>query len=423
MKRLLCLSALIPLLLFAETYNLNQIQDIAIKNNYTLKSKEIQANSKEFQVKSKKSNNYPRLLLKGNASYCSEVSEIKILTFKKEIGTNEKYDLNLQIQQPIWTGNRISSEIDYANKDLLSSNSEIKILKDQIYYQTAVLYYNLLLTDKYTLIINESINRLDNQLNRIKNLYKSKQAIAQDTLDIANKRLELLTQKIEIDYQKPIIMAQLKQLMNIDYDFEIDHDVVMTTYFNDLAVYQNQALANREEFKKIKLEIEKLELQSTIVHSALLPQVFAQAEYHYANPGVQMESQWDDYYTAGIGFSVNLFDWNETSDKNMLIKNSVKQMLNEKSQLELNIKADVEQLYWQIKSNQQQYITCLKLVEQETQRYQLTKTKYENAQITALDLLDVETKVREANHKLEQIMINLKLNEAKMNYLRGNIGR
>lgn len=419
MKKLLMLLFLLPVLLLSKELSLNEIKQIAFENNLNLQKQKIKMESESIQIQSEQRQNLPTFSLKGIASHQTDVTEMTLGLQKKEIGTHNRYDLILSAQQLLWTGNRIKNQKTLAETDLIISNHEMDQIKKNIAFQCTQLYYQILLRQKQIDICSESIKRLDYQLTRIKKLEQEKLAIPQDTLDIANKKLELLTQKSDLNNQKQLLMIDLKELMNEPEDVTIKEETPIDPQMLPLNEYQNLALDHRDELKVLKTQLDKSVIQQKIIRSAILPQIYTQAEYHYANPGVQQEEGWNPYLSAGIGFTWSPFDWGITQNKEKRTLAQIKILQKEEEKTKQNIKHSIEKLYLNMIYQKDQIALLAQLHTQEMTRYQITEKKYQQAQLSNLDLLEIESKLSEAKIKYEIGKVNLELMHAQMSYYCG----
>ncbi len=419
MKKWMLILFLLPVLLLSRELSLNEIKQIAIKHNLNLQKQEIKIESEKIQIQSEQRLNLPTFTLKGNASHQTDVTEMTIGFQKKEIGTNNRYDFIVSAQQLLWTGNRIKNQKRLAEADLIISNNEMDQLKKTITFQCTQLYYQILLRQKQIDICKESIKRLDFQLTRIKKLEQEKLAIPQDTLDIANKKLELLTQKSDLTNQKQMLLIDLKELMNETEELSIKEESAIDHQMLALNDYQGLALNNRDELKILKAQLDKSAIQQKIIRSAVHPQIYTQAEYHMANPGVQQEEGWNPYLSAIIGFSWSPFDWGITQNKEKRTRSQMKIIQKEEDRLTQNIKHSVEKLYLSMIYQNDQIQLLNQLLIQEEQRYRISEKKYQQAHLSNLDLLDIESKLSEAKIKYEIGKINLELMHAQMNFYCG----
>jgi len=410
---------LFSVILFAEEMTLQDIQKRAVESNLTISQLKSKIDAQSLQIKIEQNQKLLQFSLKSSMLYNTDVPEMNLGLVTKEIGTHERYDYYLQVQQLLWSGKRVSSQIKIAGLEKENLELEIKNLEDKVKFRCSQLYYQVLLKQKQAEITNESISRLDKQLIKIRQLYIEKQAIPQDTLDIANKKLELISVKNDLLNQTKMLLLELKELMNTNEDIQLKVVLNELSSLNTLAYYQQNALQQRVEFKQLKTRSDIITKQKDTIGSASLPQIYAFGELHYANPGMQQEEGWNPYASTGISFSWTPFDWKSTQHKKSQADHSLKHLKLEEQRLKNQINREIEQLYLNIEFYIQQSDLLDKLSQQEDLRYELTSKKYENQAVSNLDLLEVESRASEAKIKYEINQINIKLLYAQMAYYCG----
>ncbi len=159
-----------------------------------------------------------------------------------------------------------------------------------------------------------------------------------------------------------------------------------------------------------------------MAQSLYYPQFYAQAEYHYANPGTNIVSEWQSYYTAGISFSLNLWDWSENKEKNNLVQQQLFYNEIKKSDIQLATQQDIKSLLEQINTCENQILLANKLIDQENSRLNLITLKYNQSQATTTDILDSEAKLTEANLKKEIYHLNKNILILNLETICGMIG-
>lgn len=422
MKKILLILALLPLCLSATDFNLKDLWSKAEEKNNSLKQIQIQKSSVESQMKIKESAFYPKLTGKGSFSYISEVPEINIGLFSKDIGSNNKYDFALSLQQPVFTGFRLTNDKKSTVVDQTMINLQEKQIKQSLYLQIAVQYYKYCSLSLQKDILFQSEKRLCLQRDKLINLLNNKQITPFDTLEISNRLIELRNSQNEIETQANISLLQIKKLTGLENKPVIR--IEKPSLVSDLNTDNLYLLAekNKTDFQMLDSENNKLGINKKIAESLYYPQVFAQTEIHYANPGVGMESAWQDYFTAGIGFSINVWDWNETKEKNRQVTQQLKINQIKKEDLRLSLKADLEALVETYQAAGLQISLSEKIIEQERYRLSLNTKRYENSQASMSDVLDNECKLTEASLKCEIYKINQMLNLLNIQYICGIIG-
>ncbi len=261
MKKFLLLLAMIPILLLAENLTLNDLWDLSLQNNKQLKQLKTQAYSANSQLKIKQASFFPKLTSKGSYAYVSEVPSINLGMLSKEMSTHSKYDFLVSLQQPVFTGFRLTNEKLISQSDVELINLQQLQLKQQIFYQIAVLYHKICSLNIQNELLTQSEKRLILQKNKIISLYSEKLAVPFDTLEISNRILEINANQIDINGQINSNQFQLCRLIGLETIDQLSLKVPEKEIFSSFDTIYSKALNNRPEIKIANQERKKIKQQ------------------------------------------------------------------------------------------------------------------------------------------------------------------
>jgi outer membrane protein len=419
--------------ILAQELTLEDAWQIALKKNLTLQQVEKSIQQAKEEIKIQQSGFLPSIGGSASYRYQSEIPSLE-LPFQLpgqgpisiEAGFKNQYDLNVGVQQPIFTGFRTYHLAKAAKDQFQARLAGKQSTQNQLLLQIGQLYYtiqsNLLQQD----IIAQSIRRADDQLQKVNSLLEAQQAIPFDTLEIANRKLQQQIQLKNLVNVYHILLSQFNYLLNIDSVQAVQKVSIESTglSLNSLGDYQKIALEQRPELTQLDFNKKAQSNQIKVFRSVLLPQVYASGSYHYARPGVNFfKNEWMDYYTVGVNLQWSLWNWGRDYRK-------VKQARYEYDRLNLKDQELVNQINQQVKETyryldnvREQIELEKKLVDQERKRYQMTEDMYLQAQATSLDLSDAERRLTEADLLLKEKYMEWYEYHLKMDYVTGTIGQ
>ena len=419
--------------ILAQELTLEDAWQIALQKNLTLQQVEKSIQQAKEEIKIQQSGFLPSIGGAASYHYQSEIPSLE-LPFQLpgqgpisiEAGFKNQYDLNVGVQQPIFTGFRTYHLAKAAKEQFQARLAGKQSAQNQLLLQIGQLYYtiqsNLLQQD----IIAQSIQRADDQLQKVNSLLEAQQAIPFDTLEIANRKLQQQIQLKNLENVYHILLSQFNYLINID-SVRAVHKVSiesMALSLSSVGDYQKTALEQRPELAQLNFNKRAQSNQIKVFRSVLLPQVYASGSYHYARPGVNFfKDEWMDYYTVGVNLQWSLWNWGRDYRR-------VKQARYEYDRLNLRDQELVNQITQQVKETYQ-YLDNVreqielekKLVDQERKRYQMTEDMYLQAQATSLDLSDAERRLTEADLLLKEKYMEWYQYHLKMDYVTGTIGQ
>ena len=414
-----------------ESLTLEEAIRLSLENNLTLKQQEDRIRQAEAELKIQKTGYLPSLNLGSSYSYTSELASLQ-LPFSVpgvgavtiDAGTKNRYDLNATINQPLFTGFRIRNLTRAAEQQMQESHSQKQMARNSILLNTHNIYYAAQLNLLQQNILSSSITRGEQDLQSVKNFLAAGQVSPFDTMKVANHVLNLKTQFQSLQHQQAIILSQLAYILNINNIASVK-PVDLNNIPQNLETfdyYENAALKSRPELSRIQNQIAAQQYRRKALRSGFLPQVYGQASYHYSKPGVNFfKDEWMNYYTLGISLNWELWNWGKTRNQVRQAQYATSILTTEQEKFVESVKQDVKQAYQSLLSDRDQIYMTTKLVDQEKERYRITREKYQQGLATTIDLSDAENSLTVAELQLQQSYINWLKDKANMRYLTGTI--
>jgi outer membrane protein TolC len=407
-----------------EPLSLVQAIELARNNNLSLKQQEARIKQAQQNLNIQKAGLFPKISAQGTYSYTSELANLQIpnTLINIEAGFNNLYDLNVNLQQPIFTGFRTLNLVKSASADVNSTKSQRLIITNQLILQIQDIYYTAQLNQLQQQVLKSSIERAQKDLQSINNFYYAGQMSAFDTLRVANQLLTIQTQLNEIKHKFNIILTQLAFILNIDRVISVKPFSGANNIFTLLTIddYFEMALNNRPEFTNIRDRTEALKYRKRSITAAYYPQVIGQLSYHYAKPGVNFfKNDWMDYYTIGLSLQWEIWNMGRRRNEIKLAGYALNILEIEKAKILESIKKEIREAYENLLSDRDQILLTERLVQQERERYRITREKYIQGLATTLDLTETESALTNAELRLKQSKVNWEKNHAFMQYATG----
>ncbi len=410
---------------------LHQITELVKKNNLSLQQQQKRVEQAMAEITVQKAGYWPTLNLGSSASHVSKVAQIDISfppLFSKTInaGVKNQYDINLNITQPVFTGFRTQNLVRSAGQQLEQRKSEKEAAQNGIILQVQQIYYTLQANLLQRQVLHNSALRIDDHLRQTLNFYHNAQATAFDTLEAANRLLETQTRLMKLVHQRNILLSQLASVLNFQ---QIDSVAALDVAHIPIEIraqneYQSMAADNRPELFVSRHQEKELVFRKKALQSQYYPQLFAQAAYHYAKPGVNFfKSEWMDYYTVGVQLQWELWNFGKRKNQVRQTEYAQKSVGLEVQKVQQNIRQDVVKAYEGLRSAAEQITLHRRLVSQEEERYRMARQRYGQGLATSVELRDAENSLTSAQFQLQQDYVDFLMNQALMNYAVGDIGK
>jgi outer membrane protein len=412
---------------------LQEAWQIATKQNLTLQQVEKGIRQAEEEIKIQRSQYLPSLGGFASYRYQSEIPSLELPfqipgqgPINIEAGFKNQYDLNVAIQQPIFTGFRTHSLVNAAKEQFQARLSGKSIAQNQLLLRIGQLYYQIQSNLLEQETIAQSIQRADNQLKKVRSLLLADQAIPFDTLEIANRKLQQQILLKNLENIQQILQSQFNYLLNTDTDRPVQKISAdsLALFLDPLRSYQQVALEKRPELEQLTATRKAQSNQVKVFRSAMFPQIYASASYHYSRPGVNFfQDEWMNYYTVGVNLQWSLWNWGRDFKKIKQARYEYDRLTLQSSDLVNQINQEVEETYRRLENVREQISLRRKLVKQERRRYQITEELYSQAQATSLDLSDAEKRLTEADLTLKGKYVEWYQYRLQLDYATGVIGQ
>jgi len=405
MKFLNFLIIFILLSMNLHSLTLKEAIDLALKNNYSIKSQVHEVDSSKYLIKSAKSLKMPSFFVdysytKLNSSKYINFTIPPYLKIKEKMTEKDYVDFVAGVRLNIYLGGLIPSNIRVQEFNLKSKMYELQELKSDIIYNTEIAYLAILELKAYKKIAEKHLQSLISHLYDVKNYYNQGLVPYVDILQTDVKVKEAKQNLTKVENSIEVAKTNLAIIMGMDpeYKFTLSNinrfNVKLNTNLNDL---YKIAEKNRALLKKIKAEISKIDNLINVKKSEYKPKFIISSGYKYSQMEADVENR-DTYFIKG-DLKFNL-DW----DKAFQDVNALKE---KKISLEMKYLDIKSKIFLGIKKAYKEYHTALNNLtvaksEVKTAReyFRIIKLKYKEGLADNTDVLDAESMLTKA--KMEE---------------------
>lgn len=301
---------------------------------------EIYLQTDNLQQRNIDNGKLPQLSVNGQATYQNEVIELpyKIPGIQSPEIPKAQYKLSLDANQLIYGGGSINAQgiiEDYSRQiNQLNNEAELYKLRERINQ----LYFNILLSDLNTEVINNSITDLKSRLVKVKVSVREGVMLASAENVIQAEILKAGQRLLEVKTQKKALITTMEVLTGLS----INENTKFVEPFQqvDLTVYTNL----RPEFGVFGLMQQKLEATKKLTISKDMPRVYGFGTAGYGNPGYNIFKEGSAFfYTVGAKVSWNFWNWSQTNREKQIIDLNTKIIENQKNAYDLANRSQVQQ--------------------------------------------------------------------------------
>lgn len=410
MKRLLFLFVVLPILSFAQTVTLEQMQAKARQQYPLIKQKDLIRQTKDITIENLNKGFLPQVTLSGQATYQSEVTTVKIPVPGVLIDplSKDQYKIVADINQMIYDGGMLKQQrtIQQLNADVEEQKIEVELYK--LDERISQVYLSILYIDeqlKQTQLIRDDL------------LTGSKKIEAQVNNGVAFKsNLNLLkAELLKIDQRVIELNATKTGLLDVLSLFTGESYTLNTVFVKPAVTIPNDQTILRPELNLFQKQQQLLGGQTNMIKARNLPKTSFFFQGGYGRPGLNfLENKFATYYVTGIRFNWAFGGLYTAKKERELIGINQQIVAVQKDVFLLNTNTQLKQQQAEIDKINQLIAKDQEIIELRLKVKEAAKAQLENGVITANDYLREVNTEDQARQML--IVHQLQYLQAQINY-------
>lgn len=417
---------MITINLFAQerTLTLNESIEIGLRNNDNLHSSKMAVKIADARLSEINTNRLPSLKFDAAYTRLSEVDPFIINTPFGDFNISpvivNNYNFKLSLQQPIFTGFKLSSSSNIAEYNYEAAKEDYNRDEQNLILNIKKAYWNLFKAEKVKEFVKQNEEQIKAHLNDIQNFYNQGLSTKNDLLKV---QVELSNAQLrEIDAQNNVKLARLSlnNIINIPLltETKIQDSIISQANRNfelDQLIYK--ASENRPELKSLQYKIKTGESAVTLAQSGWFPQIYLTGNYYYSRPNqriIPAQDKFKDTWDVSLTLSYDLWNWGAAGDKTEQAEAQLEQVKDSYKIISDNIQLEVTQSYLNIIQNKEKISVSLESVKQAKENYRVTNEMFKNGLALNTDLLDAEVALLQANTNYIQALVDYEIAKAEL---------
>lgn len=417
-------------------WTLRNCIDYALEHNITIRRNRINVESTQEDVKTAKADFLPslsgnisqRIVNRPNSASGTIISGDNITTSESKTSYNGSYGIDAN-----WTVYNGSKRVNTLKQQQLNSRiAELTVdeSENSIEENITQLYVQILYSAEAVKVNESTLEVSRKEFERGQELFNAgsiaSSDLAQLEAQVSNDNYQLVTSQTTLQNYK----LQLKQLLELDGDFEmdlflppLDDSSVLIPLPTKDDVYQT-ALNLRPEIESSKLNIEASDMNIKISRAGYIPSLSLSAGIGTTNANgndfsfsEQVKQNWNN--SIGLTLSIPIFDKRQTKST---INKAKLQM--QTSQLDLmdeqkTLYKTIESLWLSANSAQQQYVAATQKLKSTQASYALVSEQFNLGMKNTVELLTEKNNLLSAQQETLQAKYTAILNAGLLRFYQG----
>jgi outer membrane protein len=313
-------------------------------------------------------------------------------------------NLQLFINQPIYTGGRLNNAYGISTSSLDASKLELERTRQEIEYRVVETFYAALMNQRGVAVADEQIRFSQKQLELAKARFESGTVARLDVLqaevELANAKARKIQAQAQVDTSMQALRSVLSvpQTQTLKLDGSLDEPVI-----GQAREQLDKQLPQRPDLQAFSARRQAAEYSSNLAQSEWRPSLafVGNMQYQQDNLG-SLIARDNQSYTFGIQLNVPLFSAPGAAARRSIAQSQMKQAEHGLAFATDNARLELESAWTALESSAEVVATQEKALELARESVQIAQVSYENGVITSAELNDAQVRLLQTEWLLMQ---------------------
>ncbi len=430
MKRSLMLCLILPFAVSAGQeggLTVEEAVTIGLAQSRTLQASAARADAAEARAAEARTTRLP--VLKGEASYrrLSDVDpfQVQLPMLPQPIVISptvlDNTAMRVSLQQPLFTGFRISSTIrvaeaaaEAATLDHASDRSDLVLNIIAAYW----MLYQARETERFT---GENVARLEQYARDTDRLLSAGAATRNDVLRVQVQLSTARLGRIDAENDARLAAMNLNMLLGRPVDMPVQLASVPGKTTPDVPAGPDSlirsARQNRSELQALRMRVEASRAGVRAAQAGWWPQLALSGGALYARPNSRYMPTRDEFkgtWDIGVVLSMDLWNWGQTARQTDQAEAALRQAELLTAQMEETVSLEVHRSSLLVSRAAERTDVAALALRQAEEQARMAEDKYRNGLATAADLLDAEVALLQAKTTLSGARVEQEITRARL---------
>ena len=343
-------------------------------------------------------------------------------TVAAQLGDNitNNYTLRATVQQPIFTGNKISGAGDIAEYSYEATKQDFSKDKSDLVYNIKSAYWGVYRAKEFRKVVDENVEQIKAHASDAENMMKQGLLTNNDLLKVQVQLSDALVRQIDAKNNVLLSTIALNNTLGLPLSTEIDilsplqPGAISSQEINGLV---KKAVENRPEILGMNARLKASESNLSVARSGWYPQIYLVGNYNYLRPNQRIFPTKDEFkgtWDVSLSLTYDLWNWNTSGSQSTQAEAQLSQAEQGLSQLQDGITLEVTQSYLALNQAKERSGVAKQGVEQAEENYRVTNERYKKGLNVNSDLLDSEVALLTAKLNYTQSLVDYELAAARL---------
>ena len=417
---------------------LDKAVQLALKNNRTIEQYSEDRESALWGLSATRRNGGPRLSWSSSANYIGGkyyreyqdtysnyhfyYNDDRVnYTGRESPPYHTEVSNSFTLSMPLYTGGRLENQIEGAEYQLNSANLTLEYARQQVKYQAAEAYYQILQYNDNIKVQQEAVNVLQSHLDTVQIQYEVGTVAKADVLATA---VQLANYKRQLNsawgnYETAV--ARLNNIIGLPVDTLLvtNETLEKTPYDKTEDECIDYALEHRPDGIAAGYAVNRAAAEVGVTKSGYRPTVTAVARGSMVGEKPFQSNHTAESWTVGVNIDWNIFDNGITSAQVNQAKAYQRRAESQHLQQLETIMLEVHSAYIALATAEKNVEVAAAAVKEAEDSYEIAKVRYIEGVDTNLNVMDAQSKLAESRNNYYSALYSYNVGKAKLDQVIG----
>lgn len=330
------------------------------------------------------------------------------------------YTLRATLQQPLFTGGKISGAIDAAGYNAEATEQDFQKDKADVIYNVKAAYWNMFRAIEFKKFVDENVNQMRTHSSDAEGLLRQGLLTTNDVMKVQVQLSDALVRQIDADNSVTVATYVLNNTLGLPLQTQLVLESTITVsdrQWEGVDRLVMQAIENRPEIKGMDARVQAGEAGLTSAQGAWWPQIYMIGDYSYLRPNQRYFPLTDNFketWDLSVSVSFDIWSWWRTGYQATQAQAQLAQAKEGLSMARDGVMLEVTQSYLGIQTAKERKAVSEQEVRQAEENHRIMNDKYKQGLVANSELLDAEVALLQAKLNLTQSLVDYELAIAQL---------
>lgn len=331
-----------------------------------------------------------------------------------------QYNLQISLQQPLFTGHRLTGSIDASAATTLAAQAEVAATQAAQVLAIREAYWNLYRAQELEKIVQENARQVAAHLRDARQFLAAGLVLRSEVTKVEVQEANVALNQVSAANAVRLARARLNSLIGRSLEAPTqpaEPGPPPPTLLLEATRLVEEALARRPELQSLAHRMYASEAARRVARAGRYPQVYATGSYLMARPNpryLPTRDAFRDTWDVGLAVSFDLWNSGRTGHQEEQARLQRLQLDDQARQVREAITLEVTQAILAVQEGLARITAAEVLVRSAEEHYQLVQSQFRNQVALSTDLLDAEVALFQARAALTIARVDDQLARARL---------